>query len=88
MKLYSQTGFISFFDADFCNTVTVASNSFTDKTLEDCLNIINEYLIKSGFSGELLTVGQLKGIGNDEFDLKKIIVREEFKISIRFNNFE
>jgi len=34
----------------------------------------------------VLTVGKLRGI--DDFDLGKILVREGFKISLRFNNYE
>ena len=42
MKLHQQKDHIKFFDADFCNTITVESNDFLDQTLGDCCNMINE----------------------------------------------
>ena len=86
MKLFRQQGFIEFFDADFCNTITVQSNSFTEKTLGECCNSINSLLVKAGFKGKLLHVGNLKGLG-DGFDLKKILVREDFKVRIFLSTF-
>eukprot|EP00347_Sterkiella_histriomuscorum_P022335 403330842 len=87
MKLYTQEQSIEFFDADFCNTITVQSPYFEDKTLGHCCKLINEFLIKSGNKQSQLVIGTLKGM-KDEFDLNNIIVRDEFKISIRFNTFE
>lgn len=49
--------------------------------------MLNEYLVKAGFTDDKLVIGNLKGIGN-EFDLNNIVVRENYKISIRFNTFE
>lgn len=83
MKLYRQDKSIEFFDADFSNTITVNSPMFAQKTLYDCMCIINEALTLSGFSGELLEVGELKDI--HDFDMQKIVVRK--KISCRFNSF-
>jgi len=39
-----------------------------DRTLGENLELINEYLMKSGHTEELLTIGKLKGVGED-FDL-------------------
>lgn len=83
MKLYRQDKSIEFFDADFSNTITVNSPMFEKKTLYDCMCIINEALTLSGFSGELLEVGELKDIS--DFDMKQIVVRK--KISCRFTSF-
>ena len=85
MKLHRQVGSIEFFDADFSNTIIVKSQYFTDKTLADCNKVINETLRLSGFTGELLEVGQLKDI--EDFNLNQIIVRKGLKISVRFNTF-
>jgi hypothetical protein len=54
-------------------------------TLRDVSNIINEMLQKSGFEGELLKIGTLKGL--EDFDLGKILVRKDYQISLRFNTF-
>jgi hypothetical protein len=67
MKLHNQQGSIEFYDADFCNTLTISSPYFVDKSLADCQKVINESLRLSGFSGSLLQVGTLKDI--DDFDL-------------------
>ena len=85
MKLFRQTGHLEFFDADFCNTVLVRSDALVDMTLRDVSNIINEMLQKSGFEGELLKIGTLKGL--EDFDLGKILVRKDYQISLRFNTF-
>lgn len=85
MKLHRQQGHLEFFDADFCNTIMVQSPSFAGLTLGECCKIINETLRKSGFGQEGLHVGKLKDI--DDFDLSKIVVRDEYKISLRFNDF-
>lgn len=44
MKLYNQVGSIEFYDADFSNTFFVKSTLFNDRTLYDCMQIINEAL--------------------------------------------
>lgn len=67
MKLHRQVGSIEFYDADFSNTITVTTNFFTDKTLSDCMKVLNETLILSGFTGDLLEVGSLKDL--EDFDL-------------------
>ena len=85
MKLYGQREHIRFYDADFCNTITVESSEFAEKSLDQCCKLINEHLRKNRYEDEVLTVGRLKGI--DNFDLGKILVREGFKISLRFNSF-
>lgn len=36
MKLHRQIGSVEFYDADFCNTLTITSPYFVDKTLADC----------------------------------------------------
>jgi hypothetical protein len=73
MKLHNQVGSVEFFDSDFCNTITVTSPHFVDRTLSDAKKVINEALRLSGFAGELLDVGTLKDI--DDFDLNQIVVR-------------
>jgi hypothetical protein len=85
MKLYRQQGHLEFFDADFCNTIMVQCPSFTGLTLGECCEIVNEHLRRNGFNNEGVKVGKLKDI--DDFDLSKILVREEYKVSIRFNDF-
>ncbi len=57
MKLFQQKDHIKFFDADFCNTITVESRDFTDKSLGDCCKTINEHLKKAGFEDSGLRVG-------------------------------
>jgi hypothetical protein len=88
MKLFHQTGHMEFFDADFCNTIMVRSDKLTDRTLREANLIINEMLIKAGFEGELLTIGKLKDLGSDDFDLGRILVRKDYQISLRFNSFQ
>lgn len=87
MKLYRQNGHMEFFDADFCNTVLVKSSTIVDMNLRDACSVINEMLLKTGFESNLLTVGKLKDLDED-FDLGKILVREDFQISLRFNSFK
>ena len=53
--------------------------------MSDCNKVINETLRLSGFTGELLEVGQLRDI--EDFDLNQIVVRKGLKISVRFNTF-
>lgn len=76
---------MEFFDADFANTLLLSSESFIDKSLGECCRVINDMLIKAGFDEELLTVGKLKDI--EDFNLNDIIVRDGYKITLRFNNF-
>lgn len=85
MKLFRQDGHLEFFDADFCNTILVKSQPLVDLTLRDVCNIINEMLVKSGFEGNLLKIGKLKDL--EDFDLGKILVRQDYQISLRFNTF-
>ena len=47
---------------------------------------MNDVLKDSGFTSDLLTVGRLKNV--DDFDLSKILVRNDYKITIRFNTFK
>jgi hypothetical protein len=77
---------MEFFDADFCNTILVQSEQVVDMTLRDVNIVINEILVKAGFEGELLKIGKLKDL--EDFDLGKILVRRDYKISLRFNTFE
>ena len=67
MKLHQQVGSVAFNDADFSNTLTVTSPYFISKTLQEVNNIVNEVLLLSGFTDELLEIGVLKDIEN--FDL-------------------
>lgn len=85
MKLHRQDGSVEFFDADFSNTLTVKSGAFEERTLGDCCKIINEVLESTGFVSKNMTVGALKGI--DDFDLRNVLVRKEFDITLRFNTF-
>jgi hypothetical protein len=87
MKFYRQETPIEFFDADFLNIIQVSSGGFDGKTLRECCNIINEYLIANDFSGKPLVVGQLKKIG--DFDLGSTIFDKENKgITLRMNSFD
>jgi hypothetical protein len=86
MKLHRQEGHMEFFDADLCNTVLVSSDALVDLTLADACHLVNESLLKAGFEGNLLQVGKLKDLSQD-FDLGKILVRENYQISLRFNSF-
>lgn len=87
MKLYRQDKSIEFYDADFANTISVSSPMFNQRTLYDCMQIINEALTLTGFTGELLEVGKLRDI--DDFDLNKIVVNQQRKqrLTLRFNSF-
>jgi hypothetical protein len=87
MKLFRQTGHMEFFDSEFCTTVLISSDIFSNITLRESCSIINEMLLKTGFEGDLLKIGKLKDLG-DEFDLGKILVRPEYFISMRFNSFQ
>ena len=49
--------------------------------------MLNQILIRHGFLGKLLDVGQLKDI-SEEFDLNDILIRSEYKIQLRFEDFE
>lgn len=86
MRLYQMKGNLSFFDSDFLNTIMISSPIFENRTLGECCEIINEVLKSSGFGQSLLKVGILKDL--NDFDLKTIIVRQGFKIALRFNQFE
>ena len=78
MKLFRQTGHMEFFDADFCNTIVVKSSEIEeDMPLKEICSIINELLIKAGFTSNLLTIGKLKDL---DFDLTKIFVRKGYSI--------
>lgn len=70
MKLHKQQGSIEFFDADFSNTLVVSSNYFTDKLLGECCEAINTIFTHSGFNGNGVTVGKLKGI--EDFELSQV----------------
>lgn len=86
MKLHRQVGSVEFFDADLANTIQVSGPYLVDKTLGECLLIINETLLQASFTGPRLEVGTLSGI--EDFNLANIQVRKGTKISLRFNNFE
>jgi len=75
-----------FYDSDFLNTIMVSSSIFENRTLGECCEIINEALRSSGFGASLLKVGILRDLS--DFDLQTIIVRQGFKIALRFNQFE
>jgi len=85
MKLYNQVGNVEFLDADFGNSLTVKSPWFTDKTLKECEDIINEILHGQQYPYKGLTLGRLKGI--TDFQLSNIRMRENYKITARFNSF-
>lgn len=85
MKLHKQQYNIEFFDADFCNTLLISCDGFTDQPLGDCCELINQALLKTGYDSDLLHVGKLKDI--EDFELDKILVRDKYKITIRFNDF-
>lgn len=87
LKLYDMPGAVEFFDADFCNTLVIQSDVFDRVTLRECCQMLNQVLIRHGFMGELLQVGRLKDISED-FDLNKILVRRDYKIQLRFDDFE
>ena len=86
LKLYDMPHAVEFFDADFSNTLVVMSALFEGMTLRECCGWLNSALSGSGFHGGELTVGQLKDI-TTEFDLNNIMVKAEFKIQLRFNDF-
>ena len=49
--------------------------------------MLNQILLRNGFMGDLLEVGKLKDISED-FDLKSIVVRSDYKIQLRFADFK
>ena len=49
MKLYGQLDQISFFDADFANTLTVMSEEFGNKKFGDVCSLINASLNNTGY---------------------------------------
>ncbi len=78
-------GSVEFYDADLANTLNIESPFFIGKTLQEVNTVINEALFLSGYLGELLEIGTLKGL--EDFDLTRIIVRKGLKVSLRFNSF-
>ena len=48
--------------------------------------MLNQILVQKGFDTRPLQVGKLKDI-SDEFDLNNIVVRADYKISLRFRDF-
>ena len=44
-------------------------------------------LLRNGFMGDTLEVGKLKDISED-FDLERIVVRSDYKVQLRFDNFK
>lgn len=87
LKLHDMPGAVEFFDADFCNCLVIKSDSFEEATLKQCCEMLNQMLLRNGFMGDLLEVGKLKDISED-FDLERIIVRADYKIQLRFDNFQ
>jgi hypothetical protein len=87
LKLYDMSGAVEFFDADFCNTLVIKSDLFDQVSLQECCQMLNQILLRNGFMSKLLEVGQLKDISED-FDLRNIVVRSDYKIQLRFSNFE
>ena len=87
LKLHEMPGAVEFFDADFCNTLVIKSDLFEQATLRQCCEMLNQMLLRNGFMGDLLEVGKLKDISED-FDLERIIVRADYKIQLRFDNFQ
>jgi len=79
LKLHEMHGSVEFFDADFCNTLTIKSELFEESSLQECCRMINQLLLKNGFMNNLLEVGQLKDISED-FDLSNIVIRSDFKV--------
>jgi hypothetical protein len=49
--------------------------------------MLNQMLIRKGYLYNLLEVGKLKDI-SEEFDLNNILVKSDYKIQIRFANFQ
>ena len=49
--------------------------------------MLNQILVKNGFMRNLLEVGTLKEISED-FSLGNISVRTDYKIQLRFGNFQ
>jgi hypothetical protein len=87
LKLHDMPSAIEFFDADFCNTLVIKSDLFDQVTLQQCCSMLNQILLRNAYMSDLLEVGKLKDISED-FDLNNIVVREDYKIQIRFNTFE
>jgi hypothetical protein len=87
LKLHGMEGAVEFFDADFCNTLVIKSDFFDGVTLSRVCEMLNQVLVGAGFQRDNLQVGKLKDI-SDDFDLDNIVVREDYKISLRFRNFE
>jgi hypothetical protein len=48
--------------------------------------MLNQILLRHSYMSDLLEVGKLKDVSED-FDLNNIVVREDYKIQIRFNTF-
>jgi hypothetical protein len=86
LKMHDMQGAVEFFDADFCNTLVIRSDLFENVTLKECCSMLNQVLLRNSYTSDLLEVGKLKDI-SDEFDLNNIVVKEDFKIQIRFNTF-
>ena len=87
LKLYDMPGTVEFFDADFCNTLVVRSDLFEGQSLADCCRWLNGALSSNGYHGPELQVGQLKDI-TEEFNLNDIVLKAEFKVQLRFTDFE
>ena len=87
LKLYDMPGAVEFFDADFCNTLVIKSDLFDKVPLKEVCSMLNQILLRNAYMSDLLEVGKLKDI-SEEFDLNNILVRQDYKIQIRFNTFE
>lgn len=87
LKLHEMKGSLEFFDADFCNTLIIKSELFDEQSLKSVCQLLNGILVRKGFMGKILEVGKLKDVASD-FDLNNIVLREGFKIQLRFQNFE
>jgi hypothetical protein len=86
MKLHRQVDSIEFYDADFATTLSIKCDYFDGKTISECCTIINEAFTRSGYTGDLMTVGKLKGI--EDFKLGDVHVRNDLTLVLRFNSFE
>jgi hypothetical protein len=87
LKLHGMQGAVEFFDADFCNTLVIKSDLFEGITLSRVCEMLNQVLVGGGFQRDNLQVGKLKEVA-EGFDLNSIVVRAEYKISLRFLDFD
>lgn len=85
MKLHRMNGNVNFYDADFANTLTIKCPLFDNQTLEHCCDLVNHLL--RGQSNKIeFEIGKLKDM--HDFDLSKIIVRENKGIVLRLSSFK